>query len=247
MTDRAFRTQTLKLRARPEPWRMPARQRADVDRHWAESLAANPRLFNGVVHVLTELTLDPEHSGAVLAPAEFKDFLFWRRNAMPLSGIRDVFGAAIVRAADGGVLLVRAAAGTLCAGQTTFVTGFIDANDLRADGTLDLDASTRRELLEETGLGPAELQPEPGVVVAEAGPMVSLGKVYRSKLSAQALQARVTAFVRAQTAPELDGVAMLSHRSELDRLPHSAATRLTLDAVLASPSHPHCQQTSRER
>ena len=137
----AIRTARVALRSAPEPWSFPPSEQAAIDVHWARSIAANPKYFNGTVYALTGLTMATDGVDATLAPIEFRQFLYWRDHGQPTVGLRDAFGAAIVRSSEGHVLLARAAPGTLTAGRYTFVTGFIDPNDRLADGTLDLLAS----------------------------------------------------------------------------------------------------------
>ena len=229
----ARRTRQMRLTADAVAWQMPDDRQADVERHWAVAREKNGRLFNGTVYVLRTLAVSAAGAAAELVPTEFRQFLYWRDNGYQENGIRDVFGAAVIRSADDAVLLGRAAAGTMSAARLTFITGFIDNSDRRPDGTLDLTASTARELAEETGLGGRDLRPEPGFVVATSGSLVLLGVVYRSELTAHALQERMLRFTRLQATPEIDDVVIIRSPDEIACHPHHQTTRLVLD-LLAS-------------
>lgn len=205
----AIRTPRVTLTATEQSWSFPAATQPLIDAHWARSVAANPKYFNGLVYTLTHFAVEPGHVSASLAPIAFQHFLYWRDLGQPDVGIADVFGAAILRSNEGHVLLCRAAPGMLSEGRYTFVSGFIDLNDRLADGRVDLAGSTRRELREETGLGSDDLTPEPGYVVVNAGGMTMFAIVYRSALDAATLSERILAFARASAVPEIDDVMIV--------------------------------------
>jgi predicted NUDIX family NTP pyrophosphohydrolase len=228
----ALRTARVTLIATEQPWSFPASAQSLIDAHWARSVAANPKYFNGVVYTLTELAIEPSHVSATLAPIAFREFLYWREGGRPDVGLRDGFGAAILRSKEGHVLLCRAAPGMLNHGRYTFVSGFIDLNDRRPDGTIDLDASTRRELREETGLGRDDLTAEPGYVVVNAGGVVMFAVVYRSELDATTLRERILAFARTAEMPEIDDVMIVASPNALLLQQLQPVTAVALQSVL---------------
>ncbi len=232
----ATRVGRVVLLSAPEPWSFPQSEQALIDAHWRRAVAANPKYFNGTVYTLLELALAEDDVRATLAPIAFRQFLYWRENGQPDVGIRDAYGAAIVRSREGHVLLVRAAAGTLTAGRYTFVTGFIDRNDRLPDGTLDLLASTRRELGEETGLGVEDLLAEPGFIVVDGGGAVMFGVVYRSNLDANTLRKRMLRFAQAEAAPEIDDVRIVNRLDDVLMQQIQPATAAALRIVLGPPA-----------
>ena len=235
MAPRIVRVASVSLTAAALPWSYPETEQARIDAHWAHSIKANPKYFNGTVYTLTDLVHDTSAVRATLAPIEFRQFLYWRDQGKPAGGIRDAFGAAIVRSREGHVMLVRAAQGMLCAGRLTFVSGFIDLNDRTGDGMLDLAACTGRELGEEAGLGPDCVAAEPGYIVAEAEAMVLFGVVYRSSLAAVALRARMLDFVRSSPAPEIDDVVIAVAADTALMRDLQPTTALALGLVLGVP------------
>ncbi len=77
---------------------------------------------------------------------------------------------------------------TMNAGKIYFPGGTPDLNDVDGD-RVDLEASVRREVEEETGLAPAEFEIDPGWHCIPAGPMIALLKPMRSRETAAQLRA----------------------------------------------------------
>lgn len=206
-------------------WAFADNNQSAVECHWRKSVAENPGYFNGKVYVLANGGIAGETLNGELAPVEFKSYLYWRDQGYPETGVRDVFGSALIRSSEGHVLLGRQSAGNLNAGLTYLPGGFIDARDVGADGCIDIEANVRREVAEETGLGAGELERVPGYRVTRAGPHVSLAVELRSALPAETLRARMLDFIAAEAAPELADIVVVKSGSDIDprRMPLYAA------------------------
>ena len=89
------------------------------------------------------------------------------------------------------------------------------------------------ELLEETGINPAALQPRPGYLAVEIGPLLSIARVFQSPLTGCALQAQVQAHLAADPSQELAGIVMVRPGCDLDALGVPPFAQLEVNAVFA--------------
>lgn len=138
-----------------------ARDEAEaVAANWRRRTALNPDLWNGRVLLLKDGGLGPGLAGPEFHgrcfETDFRTFLAWRDAGFPPAGVRNVFSMAALESADGAYILGEMAAHTAPAGQVYFPSGTPDPKDV-VGAVLDLEASARRELQEETGLDPAEV------------------------------------------------------------------------------------------
>lgn len=213
--DKSVRIGRCELSVDPQPWPFADRCRAEISEHWQRAIAARPKLFDGTVYLLREGALERETFKGTFVRADFKSFLYWRESGYPDLSVRDGFGSAVIRSAEGHVLLGRQTSGNVNAGLAYPPGGFIDARDVCED-TVDIDASIARELAEETGLAAAKLARTPGYVLTRAGPLMSIGIEWRSALPAEALRARILAHVASQSEPELADIVIVRKCDEID-------------------------------
>lgn len=177
--------------------------------HWERRRAACPSLFNGAVYLFRDHQIEAGRLSGTLFKTDFRTMLYWRSLPFATSDVvREASGAALIRSADGYLLFGRQAPGQLNSGRTYPPSGVIDADDASA-GRIDIDSCIVRELGEETGLSPDELQRVPGYVVAAMGVHVAIGVEWRSALTAEALRARIMSFIEGQESPELDDIVIV--------------------------------------
>jgi hypothetical protein len=221
------------LRLAPEAWPFAVRHADEIAAHWEQRRSVSPKLYDGVVHLLRTCTLEHNVFTATLLRTDFKSFLYWRALGYPDAGVRDSFGSAVIRSAEGHVLLGCQKAGNINQGFAYPPSGFIDERDVRA-GVVDIDAGTARELREETGMKPDEFARAPGYLVTTSGPHVSIAVEWRSALPSDALKARILDYVRRQPEPELADVVIVRSRCDIDvhRMPGYAT--VLLSALLAA-------------
>lgn len=206
---------------------------AAIERHWAARLAESPHFFNGRIFALASGAVAGEHFTGRLAAIDFKSFLHWRESGYPETGLRDAFGSALVRSAEGHVLLGRQKPGHVNSGLAYPPGGFIDVQDVAADGRVDVAASAARELAEETGLAAADFTRMPGFWLTRLGALVSFGAEFRSPLPTDALAAEWVRAMRTAADPELDGVVVIRSVADLDDSV-SAFARALVRAVFAA-------------
>lgn len=154
-------------------WRYVEAHREAINRHWTEAVAANPAFFDGVVLLTAACrflpsSAQPSSLELTLFKTRFRNFLYWRHHGFGGQGVIDAFGAAIVRASDGAILLVRQRPGNVNEGPYNFPCGFIDPSDIDASRCVDLAGNISREVAEEVGLGEADLMRCPGFLSSPA-------------------------------------------------------------------------------
>lgn len=226
------RVETLQLLATRSPWPFAVAHRDAIARHWAERSAANPAFFDGEVFVLRELRTGAGGPEAVLSLERFSAFLYWRDGNGQADGTLDGFAAAVVRSAEGHVLVGRAAAGTLNAGHIYLPGGFLDARDLRADGTIDVVASAARELEEETGLAAREVSQVPGIIVARHGRHCCFAIEYRSALTSEELARRMREGLARDASRELTEIEVVRAADDLERVDMLGHASFVIRSVL---------------
>lgn len=227
------RVACVRLAVTPSPWAFATTHAEAIARHWQCRKAANPAFFNGRVFVLRGFTDGPAAIEATFSLENFADFLYWRDHDIADGGTLDGFGSALVRSAEGHVLLGRNAAGTLNAGKLYLPGGFLDARDVGPDGCIDLDASIARELLEETGLDATSLVRVPGIIVVRYRRYCAFVIEYRSALAAEALRAAMLDSLRRHGDRELTDIVVARDPADHGRLPVLDHARFLLRHVLS--------------
>jgi hypothetical protein len=97
---------------------------------------------------------------------------------------------------------------TANAGRVYPPGGSLEPRDVRPDGSIDFLAQIEIELIEETGLDPADAQA--GMVLAVLdGPKLSVGRVYRFDATADALRAKIVANFATQEHQELADIVIV--------------------------------------
>lgn len=205
------------------PWRFAEERAAEIDARWQKRCSENPHLFNGKV-ILMHRTGSEERCGGILEGtcflADYKAFAAWRDCGFPETGALNVFAMAALRSSDGAFLLGEMAGSTAHAGQIYFPAGTPDPEDLK-DGYVDFEGSVRRELTEETGIEPMNVEFSDGWTLVFQGPYVACMKSLRSALSAAELVAQTEAFLGREKNPELARLKPVFSEADFvpDRMP----------------------------
>jgi 8-oxo-dGTP pyrophosphatase MutT (NUDIX family) len=203
-----FSVDRLALAFVPRPWAFAEQRRAEIDAFFAALQRDKPNLWNGRVLLLHRHELrDGVFAGDYLE-TDYASFAAWHAWGSPSAGVFDCFGAAAIRASDGGFLLGRMGAHTFNAGLTYFPCGTPDPGDIM-QGTVDLDHSVRRELKEETGLEADAMDIAPGWITVKDGTLIAQIKLMRSRLDAETLRARVLDYLAREQRPELADILIV--------------------------------------
>jgi len=235
-TDSVMWVSDCRLRVVPGGWDYARAHATAIDAHWLARLQTHPGYFNGVVHVIADGAFASGEAGvfsADLIASDFKSFLYWKERGHPPAGVRDAFGSAILRSAEGHVLLGRQSAGHINAGLAYLPGGFIDDRDVDGDGVVDIGASIVRELAEETLLGPDDVTIVPGFRIVQCGVQIAMAREFRSPQRADDLRARIVKTLEAQQQAELADIVIVRSMDDVARENVPAYAALALSHVFA--------------
>jgi len=203
------------LRFAPRVWPFAEARRADIDAHFAALRRDKPHLWNGRVLLLHEFAIaDAVLRGAYLE-TDFASFIAWRDWGWPDATVKNCFGQAALRAADGAFLLGVMAAHTANAGRIYFPSGTPDPRDV-VGTTVDLAGSVSRELAEETGLAAADVEAAAGWHAVLAGARVGMLQTVRAKAPAAELRARILAHLAGDPQAELADIRIVRGPADID-------------------------------
>jgi 8-oxo-dGTP pyrophosphatase MutT (NUDIX family) len=210
----------LDLHFAPRPWLF-AEERADeILANWLKRRTALPSLFDGRVLLMGAHEFARRSDGATILRGEYfetdyKAFLAWRDFGFPDPSVCNGFSMAALQSSDGAFLLGEMGAHTANAGAIYFAAGTPDWHDVFG-ARVDLRASVMRELQEETGLDPSEVELAEDWIVIDAPPRIACFKLVKAAEDAQTLKARIEAHLAAETQPELAGVHIARSPADID-------------------------------
>ncbi len=122
---------------------------------------------------------------------------------------------AAIRGDDGAFLLGEMAQHTVNAGQIYFPAGTPDPSDI-FDDKVDLEASARRELLEETGVDADEASVAPGWTLVLTPRRIACMKLMTLAVSATALKTRIDAYLASDPHAELSRMHLVRGPRDID-------------------------------
>jgi hypothetical protein len=189
----------LAVVAGDHPW--VAGHRDQVGRNWNEEIAGNPALFDGQMVFQHQLSFVDGHIRGRAHMVPFSAFLYWRREMRGPGGFH-LFGLPLVMSADGALIAVRMAETTANPGRVYCAAGSMDADDL-IDGRCDLDHNMRREFKEETALDLADAVADPDYFARHSLNTVTVFRIFRFSLTADAILERIAAHIAADPNPEI--------------------------------------------
>jgi hypothetical protein len=215
MRKDVFRIETLDLRIEPFDWAFARERRIEIDAHFEARRRDKPALWNGRVL----LSHESEIKGGTLRgryfETDFASFMAWRDFGFPDASVRNGFALGALQGSDGVYVLGVMSAGTMNGGKIYFPGGTPDLNDV-SGGKVDLEASVRREVHEETGLHPKEFDIDPGWDCIVSGPMIALLKPMRARDTGDALRARIRAHLASEADPELADAYVARGAADID-------------------------------
>jgi 8-oxo-dGTP pyrophosphatase MutT (NUDIX family) len=213
-------------------WEFAERQGTAIATHWARLTKAKPSLFNGRVLLLGQRLIETRPDGTlslkgVYFETDYADFLAWTAFGHPGRPVENCFAMAALRSDDGAFLLGEMAHHTYSAGQIYFPAGTPDPDDV-FDDRVDLEASARRELLEETGLPAAETNMAPDWTVVITSQRIACMKLMTFPLHATRLKARIEAFLARDPLAEFARMHIVRDPEDIDeeRVPSFVADYL---------------------
>ena len=217
---RLLKVGELDLTFEASHWAFAERQAVSIATHWARLTKAKPSLFNGRVLLLGRRELETGHDGVlrlkgVFFETDYADFVAWAEFDHPGERVDNCFSMAALRCADGAFLLGEMAPHTFNAGQIYFPAGTPDPNDV-FDDRVDLEASVRRELFEETGLEASETTIASGWTLALTPKRIACMKLMTLPLPAAMAKARVDAYLAQDPHAEFSRMHIVRGPRDID-------------------------------
>ena len=148
---------------------------------------------------------------------DFASFLAWRDWGFPDPSTHNAFPQPALLSADGAFLLGVMGDHTANPGHIYFPSGTPDPADVHGD-RVDIGASLRRELREETGLDAGDFIVDPGWTAVFDGPRIALFRIVRSAEPAALFRQRILANFASVADPELADIRIV--RSPVDYDPN---------------------------
>jgi hypothetical protein len=181
---------------------------------------AKPALFNGRVLLLgrreieTRLVRTLALKG-VYFETDYADYVAWEEFGFPGEPVENCFAMAVLRGVDGAFLLGEMAPHTFTSGQVYFPAGTPDPSDV-FDGRVDLEASVRRELFEETGVKAGETTMAPGWTLVFAPQRIACMKLMTLAIPAARAKERIDADLARDPHAEFSRMHIVRGPNDID-------------------------------
>jgi hypothetical protein len=199
---KVLRIETLDLHVEAFDWDFARERRADIDAHFEAQRLGRSGLWNGRVLLMHRHQIEGSCLRGAYFETDFASFMAWRDFGFPDPTIRNCFALGALKGSDGGYVLGVMGQQTANAGKIYFPGGTPDPSDVRGH-RVDLEASVRREVSEETGLGPGLFEIAPGWDCVLAGPLIGLLKPMAARETADELRQRIRDHIAREADPEL--------------------------------------------
>ena len=218
---RLLKVGELDLTFEPSRWAFAERRADSIAAHWARLRKMKPMLFNGRVLLLGRRVIETRPEGVltlkgVFFETDYADYLAWEEFGDPEEPVDNCFSMAALRTADGAFLLGEMAHHTVNAGQIYFPAGTPDPTDV-FDDKVDLEASARRELLEETGVSADEASVAPGWTLVFTPQRIACMKLMTLAVPAATLKARIDAYLARDPHAELSRMHIVRGPRDIDK------------------------------
>jgi 8-oxo-dGTP pyrophosphatase MutT (NUDIX family) len=219
MTVLVQRLQRLELAFAPWSWPFAEDHRAEIERFFRRECEKNPALWNGRLLLLRDANVADAVMSGSFFESDYASLLAGLGLGTMGETVKACFPAAAVLTSDDAFLLGEMAPHTHHAGELLFPCGSVERADA-AGGRVDLFATLRRELWEETGLSADTLEADDDWYAVSVGPRLPVIKIMRSGERADELKARISQNLLAQQSPELRDIVVVRDPSQLDdRMP----------------------------
>jgi 8-oxo-dGTP pyrophosphatase MutT (NUDIX family) len=222
----------LDLVLEPALWAFAERRAASIEAHWARLRNAKPSLFNGRILLLGRRTIETRLDGVttlrgVYFETAYAAYRAWEAFGFPGDPVENCFSMAALRGSDGAFLLGEMAPHTFTAGQIYFSAGTPDLTDV-FNGRVDLEASVRRELFEETGMQADETAMAAGWTLVFAPQRIACMKLMTLSITAASAKERIDAHLARDPHAEFTRMHVVRNPREVDesRVPTFVAAYL---------------------
>jgi hypothetical protein len=177
-TDRSvvsvFHVDQLNFAYAPWSWRFAERRRREIDAFFSCERKENPSLWNGRLLLLHNARLADRTLSGTFFETDYASLLAALAWDAMGPAVAACFPAAAIFGSDGGLILGEMAGHTRNAGQLLFPSGSVERADVVGD-EVDFDGALRREVMEETGIGPEMLKARDGGTLNGVAPGIRRG------------------------------------------------------------------------
>jgi 8-oxo-dGTP pyrophosphatase MutT (NUDIX family) len=208
------RVTTLDLSLEPWSWPFAEARRTEIAAHFSNLRAAKPQLWNGRILLARDPVFAADRFSARFFETDFSSFLAWRDWGFPDASVFNGFGMGALRCADGAFVLGEMGQHTANAGRIYFPSGTPDRDDVRG-AAVDISGSVAREVLEETGLAPADYHAGAHWDCVVSGAAVAMIRILQVGATGEALRAKIEANLASQQEPELAAIHLVRAASDL--------------------------------
>jgi 8-oxo-dGTP pyrophosphatase MutT (NUDIX family) len=201
-------------------WAFAERQAASIAAHWARLRKAKPLLFNGRMLLLGRRAIETRFDGMLMLKGvyfetNYADFVAWEEFCFPGEPV-EVVSRWLRCAPPTGFLARRMAPHTFNAGQIYFPSGTPDPSDL-FEGRVDLEASVRRELFEETGMEAGETTMATGWTLMFAPRRIACMKLMTLAIPAASAKERIDAYLASDPHAEFSRMHIVRSARDIDK------------------------------
>jgi hypothetical protein len=230
--DGVWRVQTCTLTTVDGVWPFAEKNYQAIDTNWIEAAKRNSGYFNGTVYLARDVRFGDGRLEASFVKTEFKSYLYWRTQGFPEAGVLDGFGSALIRTSDGCIILGRQKTGNVNGGLAYPPAGFIDSQDIQADGSIDIAKSAAREVFEETGIEGVTVARGSGFYLTRCGAQLSIAVPFTVALTAKEFVRTAKQHIADTPDPELEDVIAVASLGDIAHLAMPAYARLLLQSLL---------------
>jgi 8-oxo-dGTP pyrophosphatase MutT (NUDIX family) len=206
----------LDARYETKPWQWAENNQAAIDANWAKCIQDKPRMFNGHVLLVSDVTIEDGACRTTYFETDFASFLAWRDLGYPDPSTANGYAMGVLKGSDGAFICGVMGAHTSNAGRIYFPSGTPDRSDLRPDGTVDLAGSVIRELEEETDLPAESYEAAADWIVVRHWPALAFFRLITFSEPAERVAERIRANIARQDDPELCDAKVIRGPDDID-------------------------------
>ncbi|WFP60218.1 MULTISPECIES: hypothetical protein [unclassified Mesorhizobium] len=201
------------VRLDPNPHPFECDNQVAIAENWRREMDAKPALYDGTVVLLSTLAYRDNRLVGRCHAVRYSTFMLWRKNR-ELSGAEHAYAHAVLVAGDNALVAIRMGSHTVNAGRVYFAAGSFEPIDFR-DGIVDVDFNMIREVGEETGidLSAARRGRRYHALSTPSGTVIF--RRYHVAEPAEEVARRISAYVAAESEPEIDGPVVIRNAVDL--------------------------------
>jgi len=201
------------VRLDPNPHPFERDNEVAIAENWRREMAAKPALYDGTVVLLSALSYRDNRLIGRCHAVKYSTFMLWRK-IREQSGAEHAYAHAVLVAGDNALVAIRMGSHTVNAGRVYFAAGSFEPIDFR-DGVVDVDFNMIREVGEETGSDlSAAARGRRWYALSTASGTVIFRR-YHVAEPADEIVRRISAFVAAETEPEIEGPVIIRNAADL--------------------------------